>query len=304
MGEEVIALDIYRGYGDELENLGVKVVMGSVNDQKIISSLMKDVDYVHHIAAAFRKINLPKEVYWKINVESNRTLIEAAKDSGIKRYILTSTGGVHGHITNPPANEEAPITTRDYYQYTKYEGEKLAQDLCEKYDLPYVVIRPAPIYGPGDTRILLLFKSIKSGKFIMLGSGEVHYHLVHIDNLIDAYFLAMEKRKAVGQTYIIADKEVLTLNELVGIISEALGVPAPKRHFPVRPVWLAGLLCEMACKPFGWEPPLFRRRVDFFMSERWFDISRAMEELGYQPRLGIREGVQMTSEWYKERGLL
>ena len=93
-----------------------------------------------------REINLPKQVYWDTNVESNRLLIEAAKKHGIKRYIMTSTCGVHGHITNPPANENAVIAPRDYYQVTKYEGEKLAKELCTKYEIPFVVVRP-PIKG-------------------------------------------------------------------------------------------------------------------------------------------------------------
>lgn len=303
-GEDVIALDIKDGYKDDLEKLGVKVVIGSINDDKLIDSLMDGVEYIHHIAAAFRQINLPDEVYWNVNVESNRVLIEAAKKHGIKRYLLTSTGGVHGHIESPPANENAPISTRDYYQLTKYEGEKLARQLCEEYKIPYVIIRPAPIFGPGDTRILLLYKSIKSGKFMMLGSGKVHYHLIFIDNLVDAYLLCVEKEEALGQTYIIADNECLNLNELVGTIADALEVPKPKRHFPVWPVWAAGYLCEILCKPLGIEPPLFRRRVDFFMSERSFDISKAKKELGYEPEVGVKEGVETTAKWYYENGYL
>jgi nucleoside-diphosphate-sugar epimerase len=304
MGEDVIALDIKDGFKDRLDKLGVKVVIGSANDESLIDTLMDGVDYVHHVAAAFRQINLPDKVYWDANVESNRVLITAAKKHGIKRYILTSTGGVHGHIENPPANENAPISTRDYYQLTKYEGEKLARKLCDEYNIPYVVIRPAPIYGPADTRILLLFKSIKSGKFFMLGSGNVHYHLIFIDNLVDAYLLSMEKDAAVGQTYIIADSECLTLNELVRTIAESLNVPPPRWHFPVKPVWLAGYLCELICNPLGIEPPLFRRRVDFFMSERSFDISKAKKELGYNPGVGAKEGVEITAKWYQENGYL
>lgn len=303
-GEDVIALDIKEGYKDRLEKLGVRVVVGSVNDDKLVDSLMDGVDYIHHIAAAFREIILPDKVYWNVNVESNRVLLESAKTHGIKRYLLTSTGGVHGHIEKPPANEDAPIATRDYYQLTKYEGEKLTKKLCEEYGIPYVIIRPAPIYGPADTRILRLFKSIKDGRFVMLGSGEVHYHLIFIDNLVDAYLLCTEKDKALGQTYIIADDECLNLNELVKTIADVLKVSQPRWHFPVWPVWLAGYFCEVICKPLGIEPPLFRRRVDFFMSERSFDISKAKRELGYKPRIGVKEGVEKTAKWYQENGLL
>lgn len=303
-GEEVIGLDVKKGYGDELENLGVNVIIGSVCDKELVDELMKDVDYVHHVAAAFREINLPKQVYWDTNVESNRWLIEAAQRHGIKRYILTSTCGVHGHITNPPADEKASIEPRDYYQLTKYEGEKLAIELCTKYEIPFVVVRPAGIYGPGDTRMLPLFKLINSGKFFMLGSGESHYHLVYIDNLVDAYLLCTEKEEAHGQTYLIADDECYTLNELATIIADTLEAPIPRWHLPVWPFWAAGYLCEVICTPFGIEPPIFRRRVDFFVSERSFDISKAKEEIGYRPKIDVKTGIKRTADWYTDRGYL
>lgn len=303
-GEEVVGLDIKKGYGEELEKLGVEVVLGSVNDKELIDKIMTDVDYVHHVAAAFREINLPKQVYWDANVESNRVLIEAARKYGIKRYILTSTCGVHGHVTTPPANENAPIETRDYYQLTKYEGEKLAKELCTRYEIPFVVVRPSGIYGPGDTRMLQMFKLIDSKKFFMLGDGKSHYHLIYIDNLMDAYLLCTKKKEALGQTYLIADGECHTLNELAAIIASTLEKPIPKWHLPVWPFWIAGYLCEIIYSPLRIEPPLFRRRVDFFVSERYFDISKASSELGYKPEIDVKTGIKLTAQWYKERGYL
>ena len=303
-GEDVVGLDIKKGYGEELEELGVEVILGSASDRELVDKLVRGVDYIHHVAAAFREINLPKPAYWDANVKSNRVLIEAAKKHGIQRYLLTSTCGVHGHITNPPADENAAIEPRDYYQVTKYEGEKLAKELCTKYEIPFVVTRPAGIYGPGDTRMLRMFKAIDTRKFFMLGNGKSHYHLVYIDNLVDACLLCTEKKEALGQTYLIADGECYTLNELAAIIADTLEAPIPRWHLPVSPFWAAGYLCEIICTPFRIEPPLFRRRVDFFVSERYFNISKAKQELGYEPKIDVKTGVKLTAEWYKERGYL
>jgi nucleoside-diphosphate-sugar epimerase len=109
---------------------------------------------------------------------------------------------------------------------------------------------------------------------------------------------------AAGRTYILAGAEVTTLNELVTIVAEEAHVKPPGMHLPVWPVWVAGALCEAVCGPFGIEPPLYRRRVDFFTKSRAFDISRARAELGYAPKVGLHEGVARTLAWYRSNGWL
>jgi nucleoside-diphosphate-sugar epimerase len=104
---------------------------------------------------------------------------------------------------------------------------------------------------------------------------------------------------AAGRTYILAGPEVTTLNELVAIVATEAGVAPPRLHLPVWPFWVAGALCETACAPLGIEPPLYRRRVDFFTKSRKFDISRARAEIGYAPKVGLREGVARTLAWYR-----
>jgi nucleoside-diphosphate-sugar epimerase len=107
---------------------------------------------------------------------------------------------------------------------------------------------------------------------------------------------------AAGRTYILAGAEVTTLNELTALIAEEAGVPPPRLHLPVWPVWLAGAACEALCTPFGIEPPLYRRRVDFFTKSRAFDISRARAELGYAPAVSLRDGIRRTLDWYRREG--
>jgi nucleoside-diphosphate-sugar epimerase len=97
---------------------------------------------------------------------------------------------------------------------------------------------------------------------------------------------------------------VTTLNALVALVAEAAEVAAPRLHLPVWPFWIAGAACEAVCSPFGIEPPLFRRRVDFFTKSRAFDISRARTEIGYAPDVSLRDGIRRTLEWYRAHGWL
>ena len=96
---------------------------------------------------------------------------------------------------------------------------------------------------------------------------------------------------AANRTYIIAGGEVTTLNELVALIAGVAGVRPPWLRLPVWPFWVAGAICEAVCVPFGIEPPLYRRRVDFFTKSRAFDIARARHELGFAPQVGLRDGI-------------
>ena len=92
------------------------------------------------------------------------------------------------------------------------------------------------------------------------------------------------------------------MRELVGIVAEEAGVPPPRVRLPVWPFWMAGAACEAICAPLGIEPPLYRRRVDFFTKSRAFDISRAREEIGYAPSVSLHDGIRRTLAWYRQVG--
>ena len=89
---------------------------------------------------------------------------------------------------------------------------------------------------------------------------------------------------------------------MIRIFAAVAGVKPPTRRLPVWPFWVAGAACEAICAPFGIEPPLYRRRVDFFTKSRAVEIARARRELGYAPRLSLRDGIRRTLDWYKGVG--
>ncbi|MCK4596587.1 oxidoreductase, partial [bacterium] len=160
------------------------------------------------------------------------------------------------------------------------------------------------IYGPGDLRFLKLFKAIKKHRFVMLGSGRVLYQLIYIDDLIDGILSCGTRDQAVGRVYILTGEKPVTLNHLVKVIATVLDVSIPRLRVPVAPVYLASALCEFLCRPMGINPPLHRRRIDFFRKSRSFDISRAQRELGFRPKTDLKTGMKLTAAWYRERGYL
>jgi nucleoside-diphosphate-sugar epimerase len=303
LGYSVKTLDYKEGIRvEQLREAGVDVVIGSVTDKKLVDEVTDSVDFVFHVAAAFREMDVPDEHYYNVNVNGTRNVFEAAKKHKVKKVIYCSTQGVHGHISNPPGDENSPIAPEDYYQQTKYEGELVAQEFIKE-GMRVTIIRPTAIYGPGDPeRFYMIFKRVKNGTFPMFGKGNTFYHPVYIDNLVDAFILSMDPDKGNGQTYIIADEEYFPIKELVKRVGKAMDKDVKIKFYPIIPLVIAGHVVEKICKPFGIAPPIFPRRVDWFRQVRAFKIEKAKHELGYKPRVGIDEGLRNTAEWYKEKG--
>ncbi|NLT66225.1 MAG: NAD(P)-dependent oxidoreductase [Acidobacteria bacterium] len=304
-GHEVRVVDNQKGiFYEELSGLGAEITIGSVADAALMDKLVEGCDGVQHAAAAFRKVNLPQSVYYDVNVNGTRYLLEAALKHGVQKFVYCSTCGVHGDVKNPPAAEDAPIEPEDYYQLTKYQGEEVVHEYLAK-GLDACIIRPTAIYGPGDPeRFLMLFRRVKTGRFYMFGPGTAHYHPVYIDNLVDAMVLAMETPASRGQTYLIADETSYPIARLVMEIGKVLNKNVSIIHLPFWPLWTAAFICESIYRFLPTEPPLFRRRADWFRQYRSFDISKARRELGYAPRVGLKEGLKMTAEWYLANGYL
>ena len=285
-----------------LMSAGVTIAIGDLTDRVSLDAACQGVEVVYHIAATYRTAGQREAAYRAVNVEGTQNLLEAAQASGVRRFVHSSTGGVHGHVEHPPATEDAPLAPGDIYQVTKLEAEERAREAGVQTALEVVIARPIGIYGPGDTRFLKMFRGIARGRFPMLGSGEAFYHLTYVDDLVEGFRLCGETTEASGRTYVLAGPVYTTLNELVRLIADEFGVQPPRRHLPVWPFWLAGALCEAVCVPLGVEPPLYRRRVDFFTKSRAFDTTRARTELGYDPTIDLATGIHMTAVWYKAQG--
>jgi nucleoside-diphosphate-sugar epimerase len=287
----------------DLEAAGIQLSIGDIRDPRALEAAMAGVETIYHIAAVYRRAGVSEGTYRAVNAAAVGGIVEAAAGAGVRRVVHCSTVGVHGHVARPPADEDAPLRPADIYQVTKLEGERLAREAGARLGVEVTIARPTGIYGPGDRRLLKLFRGVVRG-YPILGRGEIYYHLTYIDDLVEGFRLCGEHPAASNHTYILAGGEVTTLNELVALIADVAGVRPPRLHLPVWPFWVAGALCEAVCVPLGLEPPIYRRRVEFYTKSRAFDIARARREIGYAPRVGLREGIDRTLDWYRQRGWL
>lgn len=304
-GHTVVAMDYKEGLKtQELRDWGAEVVIGTVTDRDIVKQVMQDIEFVYHIAAAFREMDVPNSYYHDVNVGGTKIVLEEAVAAGVKKLVYCSTCGVHGNVDNPPANEDAPINAADYYQQTKYEAEPLVNEFS-KQGLKTVIIRPAAIYGPGDAeRFGMIYRQVNKGFFPIFGNGKTLYHPLYIDNLVDSFINVLPEDIGNGGTYLIADGDYIQIKDLVQKVADSMQAKPFIFHLPFTPLRLLSQVVEVICKPFNIVPPIFPRRVDWFKQNRAFDISRARNEIGYDPKVKIEQGLANTAKWYKEEGLL
>ena len=303
-GYQVTALVRDASRAGDLGAAGVEIARGDIRERAAVERAARSAEVVYHIAAVYRQAGLPAAEYRAINADAVKTIVEAAAAAGGRRVVHCSTVGVHGDVEHPPADEDAPLRPGDVYQQTKLEGEAIARDAGAASGVEVVIARPTGIYGPGDRRLLKLFRGVARRRFVILGSGRIYYHLTYIADLVEGFRLCGEVPRAAGRTYILAGGEVTTLDELAALIASEAGVPPPRLRLPVWPVWLAGAACEAICAPFGIEPPLYRRRVDFFTKSRAFSIEKARRLLGYRPEVRLSDGIRETMDWYVANGYL
>lgn len=291
---------------EPLAGLPIEWIRGEVHDRDVVRRSCEGVEYLFHVAAAYREPGIGDDTYRAVHVTSTQALAEClAGRPGFKRFVHVSTVGVHGHIDHPPASEDYRFSPGDIYQRTKAEAETWLREFAVKSGLPVVVIRPAAIYGPGDRRLLKLFRLAGRRYFPLFGKSRGLYHLIHVDDLTDIFIVAALSPAAVGRVFIAGNPEPSSLKEIATVVSSELkGPPVRFIRLPAWPLFVAALLCEAACKPLAISPPLYRRRVAFFTKDRAFDTSRLTRELKYRFSVPVEQGLRSTARWYREAGWL
>ncbi len=285
-----------------LQARGAKVALASITDSDQVAAQLRGVDLVVHLAAAQHEANVPDRHFWAVNVEGTCNLLEASVRAGVSRFVHGSTIGVYGAALHGTLNERSPVRPDNIYGQTKLEGEK--QVLSFQGRLPVVVIRVSETYGPGDLRLLKLFRAIQKSVFFMIGNGMNVHHLIYIEDLLDGFMLAATAEAVNGEVFVLAGKEVLTTNDMVAIISDQLGARPPRFRAPLALFLGVASLMEACCRPLGVQPPLHRRRLDFFKKSFMFSCEKAERLMGFSPKWTFKEGVGKTALWYRESGKL
>jgi nucleoside-diphosphate-sugar epimerase len=239
-----------------------------------------------------------------VNLDGTRRLLEASVEAGVRRFVYCSTIGIYGHRAPGTTREDSPLAPGNIYERTKVSAERLVRELGAQRSLPYTILRPADVYGPRDHRLLKLFKGVSAGRFPLFGSGKGRRHMIYVDDVVSGFFRACETDRALGESFILAGPKACTLRDLVTEVQAATGSRRYGFRLPLKPMLGAAGVIEDVSRLLGVDPPIYRRRMDFFWSDSEFDTTRARQGLGWTPRVDLPEGIRRTLEDYRRSGAL
>ena len=287
-----------------LSRRGAEIIPGSITDGDLCRRAAQGATHIYHLAVAMREGGKSDEFFETVNLDGTRQLLEAATVQRVERFIYCSTIGIYGHRAPGITREDSPLAPGNIYERTKVSAEALVREFAERCGLATVVLRPADVYGPRDQRLLKLFKGVSRGRFPLFGSGEGRRHMVYVDDVVSAFFKACEREEAVGEGLILAGPRSCTLRELIDEIAHATGSRRFGFRLPLAPMLALSGVVEDACAALKIDPPIYRRRMDFFHSDSEFDTTRARRVLNWAPEVDLPEGIRRTLEDYRRSGMM
>jgi nucleoside-diphosphate-sugar epimerase len=228
----------------------------------------------------------------------------AAARHGVAKFVFSSTVGLHPRQSPEVITEESRFDITNPYEASKAETEEFLRATARETGLSIAVLRPADVYGPGDLRLLKLFRGVARQRFPLVGAGTGRRHMLFIDDLTGALLAACERDSGPYESFIIAGPQVITLRALLERLTKLLGVRRFGFRVPFAPMMAAATLIEAVCGVIGVPPPIHRRSLDFFLTDVEYDTSKARRTLQWTPLVSLDSGLQQTIDWYRQERLL
>jgi nucleoside-diphosphate-sugar epimerase len=169
--------------------------------------------------------------------------------------------------------------------------------------LPAVIIRPGTFFGPGDhLHFGRMADRLRAGKGVIVGSGDNALPFVYVTDVVQGLLLALDHDHALGQAYNITNDRPLTQRQLLYAIADEVGASPPRLRIPYHPLYAAGYAAErLATLTRSWRrpPAVTRLGVKLFGTDNRHGVHKARRELGYTPRVALRDGVRLAAAWYR-----
>ena len=291
-----------KAVGQSLVSDQVEFFKGDLSSKQAVEEACKGVEMVVH-AGALSTVWGPWESFYQANVLGTQHVLEASRTNKIKRLVYVSSPSIYAAPKDQIGIKEEDAPTENHLNnYIK--SKILSENLFPAYpDVPSIILRPRGLFGVGDTSILprVLKLSQKIG-IPLIKEGKQLMDMTCVENVALAIALALKADRAEGQVYNITNGEPTPFKELIEEALQGLGLPIRYKKLPA--FLLGGLASSLEVLyqllPLKGEPPLTRYTYYLLRYSQTLDISKAREELGYEPRISIKEGIAQYVQDYRK----
>ena len=287
---------------ERLRTAGAELRSGDVTEPAAVAAAARGCEVVYHLAVPRGRGRPSKTEHRAVTVTGTANVLRAALDAGVAHVVFCSTGGVSGPFRGTPLLEAPPAPTANPYHAAKARAEALVVEAARRDRLSVVIARLTAVYGPRDLRWLRLFHDALGGRPLLPAGGRVPYHLTEVEDAVRGLLLCGDLRRAAAPCYHIGADPVPTLRDVVDAVASAGGARVRPREVPAGPI-RAAVRAARLLRPLGFEPR-FVHKAETFAAGRAYDVSRALRELEFTSRVGLREGVRRLLAWYVEQGHL
>jgi len=280
-----------------LSELGVEIVQGDLSDSESLAQATEGQSLVFHTAGKVTDWG-PRAEYFRANLDGTRNVIAACQRTGVSRLVHVSSLTVLGlPRAGAVVDERAPYAEapRDAYTQSKIAAEKLVRESHGVRGLATTVVRPGVIWGPGDITIVPRFTALlRRGRLVLVDEGRNLLGLSHVENLSQGVILAAQSERAAGEVFHVTDGEEITARAALEEIARVLGVAGPRRSLPYWAAYaIAGAMEGAARLTRRREPPpMTRYGVRLVSCDCRYDLTKARNVLGYQPKVTFKEGIR------------
>jgi nucleoside-diphosphate-sugar epimerase/glyoxylase-like metal-dependent hydrolase (beta-lactamase superfamily II) len=296
-GHRVRALGRNLARGVELCRLGADFRPVDLRDRDSMLAVCQGISTVVH-SGALSSPWASYKYYFDINVTGTQNVIDGCLEHNVRRLVHISSPSVmsiHGDQFDLDETSDLPEDFVSHYSKSKALAESRVQQAISSRGLEAVILRPKAIYGAGDNAIIpRIIKAASSGRLPVIGEGRTVTNITYVEDVVNAILLSMETGHASGNTYLITGGEEVDLWEVIHFVVDKLGFgPIRRKVSRSRMMRVAGVL-EFLWKvlPLSGEPPVTRYSVSILSYSKTYDISAARKDLGYEPKVPWKEGVE------------
>ena len=284
-----------------LKGKDVEIHICELTDKEGLRKIFDGADYIYHVAGVVK--SKKPEGYFKGNVDTTRTLLEAALEfkDNIKRFLVVSSQTSSGPSPlNNPLTEEDPCKPITTYGRSKLAQEELAKSFMDK--LPITICKVAAVYGERDTEIFIFFKTFSKGLMTSIGLHDKQVSLLHVADVVRGLYLSATSEKAIGKSYFITSEKYYTWKEVGDVTSKVMNKKPIKVKVPHFLVYIIAAIAQFFS--------LFSSKAATLNIEKGKDITRpawisdyrkAYKDFGFKQEISLEEGIRRTVEWYKQK---